>query len=441
MSGDEKDVEKDLQVKSTEGEQADAAMGGGTPSSVEEEVDELHERLVKLSRKDRRRTMERLATFYPDEGLGSVERPPDVREKNQGEYSLSFVPKAISDDKYTSSFTTSTSGHRSGSTQNTRSNIVVENNYKKLKIFSSKSKPGSGELDYRHWRRAAVRVVEDEDLSRARKKQLILDSLQGKAEDIVDFSREQSVKDILDLLDCNFKALVDGDDLLADFYQMIQEEKQSASEYLSDLYIELTEIVKEGGTSMGQMQKLLLNQFIRGTRDEEMLTKLRLDEQKYNPPNFPSLMSAVRREECKRTERKLRHKKGSGARSSVVTASRETVAEPADPEVDRLQRRVNKLETMCSKLEAMPFPEEESDELEALPIQPEVAQMQRRLAQLEEKVDKVRSRTIFCYRCGEDGHLATDCSNAPNKSLVLEKVEKRNQRRREYQSRRQNQGN
>jgi hypothetical protein len=398
---------------------------------TEKEVDELHQRLKQLSKKDRRRTFEQLSILFPEETVGGdgQQQPSPQMRKKQGEHQFSFQGMS---QKQTSP---SASNYADQSVTN-RSKIVVENNYKKLKVFSAKSKPGSGELDYRHWRRAAVRVVEDDDLSESKKKQLILDSLQGKADDLVHFTKNKSVHEIVDLLDSNFKPMVDGDDLLADYYQMIQEEKKSASDYLSDLYVELTEVVNEGGAYMTQMPKLLLNQFIRGIRDDEILNKLRLEDKKSNPPEFPHLMAEVRREECKRTERKLRLKRGSVTRSSAVTV---TQRDEADPEMDRLQRRVNKLETMCSGLETMNVPEEECEDEEVNALNPEVVQMQQRLAQLEEKVNKVRSRSVFCYRCGEDGHLATECSNPPNKALVLQKVEKRKQHRKE--SKNQPQGN
>ena len=31
----------------------------------------------------------------------------------------------------------------------------------------------------------------------------------------------------------------------------------------------------------------------------------------------------------------------------------------------------------------------------------------------------------FCYKCGQDNHIATNCTNPPNKDLVREKVDAR----------------
>ena len=53
------------------------------------------------------------------------------------------------------------------------------------------------------------------------------------------------------------------------------------------------------------------------------------------------------------------------------------------------------------------------------------AVLQQRIAQLEQ----VRNVNIFCYRCGQDSHMATECEKPPNKTLVQEKVEARRRRR------------
>ena len=194
MNGEQVDTEagKVVQPGETPEEDKLELAAGGEDLSLEQEAEDLQKRLSKLSKKDRRRTIDRLAALYPEEGFGLFDKAPDVREKVPGEYQFPLASKPRV-EKFASPSATSTGGQRSGTSQSSRSNIVVENNYKKLKTFSSKTKPGSGELDYRHWRRAAVRVIEDEDLPRAKKRHLILDSLQGKAEDLVAFIRDQSV--------------------------------------------------------------------------------------------------------------------------------------------------------------------------------------------------------------------------------------------------------
>ena len=199
--------------------------------------------------------------------------------------------------------------------------------------------------------------------------------------------------------------------MLVDLYQLLQGQKQTASEYLSILFVELGEVVKYDGLAVDQMAKALLKQFIRGTTDEEMLTKLRLEDKVDRPPPFPDLISSIRREESKRTERKLWHKKQAKAQAAVIKQ------EVEEPEVVRLRQRVAELESAAAEKPSQP----------SVPELP--SEMQQRMVNLERKVPMVRIRNIFCYRCGEDAHLATDCQNPPNKKLVEQKVAEHRKRR------------
>ena len=115
------------------------------------------------------------------------------------------------------------------------------------------------------------------------------------------------------------------------------------------------------------------------------MNKLCLDEQEF-PPQFPDLLSKVRHIESRRTQRRA--------------------AQQAELE----QETQAKAKTHNSK-------------------ENEVAQIQQRITRLEEAVKSTvaasTKRTVFCYRCGEDGHIATRCDNSPNESLVNEKMKKR----------------
>ena len=94
----------------------------------------------------------------------------------------------------------------------------------------------------------------------------------------------------------------------------------------------------------------------------------------------------------------------------VTTASVRT-----DPYVLQLEQRLAQLETSAATSQP-PQPQQQPDY---------VVQLQQRLAEFERE-KQVRSRkTVFCYRCGQDLHFATDCKNPPNKQLVREKQEAR----------------
>lgn len=379
------------------------------------EADLLHQRLLKLPRERRRATMEAFQSkFAGDEDFTFSFPWTDPLTERQKELQRDTQPRGYQPPSAVEV------GHE------TATKVVVENRYKKLKTFSAKPKPGPGEVNYRQWRRAANRLLENEELTGIKKKDIVIESLSGKAADLVDTIRDESLYTILDLLDSNYKKLVDSDDLLADFYQMEQDEKGSASEFLSDLYIELSEVIKEHGATLHQMPKLILGQFIRGSRDDELILKLRLDEKKFNPPDFPELMTAVRREEARRTERKLRFGKNQKAAARSRAAQARTEEEDG-LQTEQLTSRLSKLETLCGKLTTSPEVTPEVDS------EPEVvAQLQRRLATVEDQLNKVKKNSFFCYRCGLDGHMAPECENKGNKELVDQKKSQRAERRKAF---------
>ena len=124
-----------------------------------------------------------------------------------------------------------------------------------------------------------------------------------------------------------------------------------------------------------------------------MLSKLRLEEKIGSPPNYPDLLAVVCREESRRTERKLRYRKQ--VKSQVVTVE--------TPVVEKKQQ-----------------------------VSKEVIQLQQRFVELEKQInirsnpgDSNRVRRSFCYRCGSEGHYATECENAVNKCLVEERAKAR----------------
>lgn len=279
--------------------------------------------------------------------------------------------------------------------------MTVEPSTRKLRNFSGADKLGNGEIDFKHWKRAALRIKEDGEISEAHKKRIVLQSLQGKAEDAIDLHRDQDVDVILEMLDKMFGSVADGSDLLADYYQMFQQENQLASEYLSNLFVHLSEVIKCDTLPMSELPKAILQQFIRGISDEELLNKLRLEENIASPPNFPDLLAAVRREESRRTERRLRHRKNAKARAM-------TLVEQSSAEVNN-GKQVQPVKTA------------------------EVVQLQQRVKELEQQMSnmsqgKIGVRRGFCYRCGQDGHYASECDNKANRSLVEEKAKARRQR-------------
>lgn len=358
-------------------------------SEEEEEMENLLARLQGLSSEARRKTMVEL------------ERLDDKTGKRE-EFSKS--PRRTSFQSSQPMFDLSESRHQRS--------IVVDTTPRKIKNFSGSDKLGSGEVDFKHWRRAAIRIVEDQELSESRKRTVLLQSLTGLAEDAIDEHRNAAPRFMIDVLDKIFGSTADGRDMLADFFQVFQEPGQSSSQFLSKLYVKLTEIVERDGISIRALPENLIRQFVRGCSDEELITKLRLEDFVDDPPDFPTLVECIRKEEARRTERRLRLKRVSRTNScaSVVekkpdnTVPSNTSAKQ-DGETEKLKERIRELEKERVQAESLV----------------------QRVNILEESVSRRDNK--FCFRCGNDGHMAWDCSAPPNRALVEEKSKARRQRR------------
>ena len=295
---------------------------GGEDETTDQEWQNLKDRLAGVNVRQRRRTMELMTSFLQEET-----EPLQARQQQQ---------QRVVHEQHALEPRT----------------MTVEPSTRKLRNFSGADKLGNGEIDFKHWKRAALRIKEDGEISEAHKKRIVLQSLQGKAEDAIDLHRDQDVDVILEMLDKMFGSVADGSDLLADYYQMFQQENQLASEYLSNLFVHLSEVIKCDTLQMSELPKTILQQFIRGISDEELLNKLRLEENIASPPNFPDLLAAVRREESRRTERRLRHCKNAKARamtlveqsSAEVNNGKQQVQPVKSAEVVQLQQRVKELE-------------------------------------------------------------------------------------------------
>ena len=264
----------------------------------------------------------------------------------------------------------------------------------------------------------------------------------GKADDAIEFVRDKPVSVILDLLISIYGTVDDPEDLKVEFYQHYQEEKELTSDYLTELFLDVTEIVSLGGIDPAELSKELVKQFCRGTHDEEMLTKLHIEEASElygRSMQFSELFKNVRKEEARRTQRRLKHKKKIKPQSQV-----QVVSEGSSEILQKIDARLANLE------EQQKIAEKKTG------LEVGIAQLNSRLTQLESvnnasllteedtsvtaQVNRVKEKKesqervsrksdVFCYRCGQDFHFATDCRNPPNKALVKEKAEARKARR------------
>ena len=390
---------KDQDVRPKETSKEKGAVGGGgievVDNGEEDPFDAFQARFRTLSQQDRRRTIERLSAEFQLSDASSPGHHTDDPDHVEP-------------------------GQAAGPQGNIQTINVETNTTKRLRPFSGAKKPANGETDYYHWRKGAMRIVKDREMTAAVKKRIVLQSLSGKAEATADLIQDKPVSEIVTILDAIWGSTTVGGDLLADFWQIYQTE-ETASEYLNTLFIKISEVIAEEGLPMEDLSKTLLKQFLRGTTDEDLISKLNLQEKVDNPPDFPDFFSLVRRTEALRTQRALRHK------SSKVARANQATVESSDHlnELAQIMKRVAKLE---EELQGASFSHVSDGDTaqQSGSDSSTVVQLQQRVAQLEKRNLKVRG---FCYRCGEDNHFATECENPPNKELVMKKRDARQKAR------------
>ena len=293
--------------------------------------------------------------------------------------------------------------------------IVVESSARpvprKLRLFSGKSTAPSGEIDFASWRVSVTQLMDDDSVSDADKKKIILQNLLRPALDAVRSC--DSARDILDILDNMYGSVVDGDDLLIQFHTTYQGPKESSSDFLQRIYLLLMETVEKCGATVTSSPKLLLKQFIRGCVDDSLVLRLKLEDQLDAPPSFAHLLLSVRKEESKAVERKLRLK-AAGRVSSVVEAPSESA------EVKELRVKVAQLESQVHQLST---PSKSASPVEASSSRDDGVDSTAPSSG-KSKPRKFK-RFYFCYRCGKEDHGLKTCTEECNPVLVQQKLEQR----------------
>lgn len=327
---------------------------------------------------------------------------------------------------------------------------TIDTTPKTIKNFSGNKSLVGGEVNFRRWHRSAIRVLEDKELSDSQKRRIIFKSLVGKADDAIEIYRHEPLSIILETLKSIFGKVDDVEDLRAEYHQRYQFDTETASEYLTELFLDASEIVSLGGFIVHDLSYELVSQFCRGTFDEELLSKLQWDS-KYNRSycvDVPNLFQQIRHVEARRTERRLRHrqslrhKSATQVKSVSISNEQEKVSNQSQiHDIDQLSSRIDKLLEISQQ--ARTTVKEESESVTDSRISEEVySSLQQRVKQLEQGLqqkqsfnplrskksqvpEKVVERNIFCYRCGEDNHYATHCNNEPNVPLVKKKSSER----------------
>ncbi|KAL1254367.1 hypothetical protein QQF64_016596 [Cirrhinus molitorella] len=315
----------------------------------------------------------------------------------------------------------------------------------RIRTFSGRIPKPNGEVDYETWRTQVDLLLSDLSSSDSQKVRMILESLLSPAADIVKpLGVNSSPSSYLNQIESAFGVVEDGEELFATFLNLNQNAGEKPSAYLHRLHALLTRAISRGGASASDSRKHLLRQFCQGCWDQTMIIGLQLEHLKDHPPPFSELLLSVRTEEDKRAAKLDRMKKHLGSTRAAAHAH-SVYGTPVNVEPQ------SELSKKCQQDETQKL----IGEIAALKKQ--VAYLSKKgetkdcevICEKNLKVDTVTSdclvassnvtsdisampRPWFCFKCGEDGHIASRCNKEPNPELVRKKNSQLRERREKY---------
>lgn len=315
----------------------------------------------------------------------------------------------------------------------------------RIRTFSGRTPKPNGEVDYETWRTQVDLLLSDPSSPDSQKVRMILESLLSPAADIVKpLGINSSPSSYLNQIESAFGVVEDGEELFATFLNLNQNAGEKPSVYLQRLHSLLTRAISRGGASVADSRKHLLRQFCRGCWDQAMIIGLQLEHRKDTPPAFPELLLSVRTEEDKRAAKMDRMKKHLGSTKAAAHA--------------------HSVYGIPVNAEPLPEPTNKCQQDETQKLKGEIAALKKQVAYLSKK-DEVKGYEIkagknskesastgdclvassnatsdfttmpkpwFCFKCGEDGHIAVRCSKEPNPELVRKKNSQLRERREKY---------
>lgn len=282
------------------------------------------------------------------------------------------------------------------------------------------------------------------ELDRSRK---ILESLLPPAADIVKHLGPQALPNAyLELLESAYGTVADGDECFAKFLSTFQNSGEKPSEYLHRLHVVLNTAMKRGSVSPTEVNRHLLKQFCRGCWDNSIISNLQLEQKKDNPPSFAEFLLLLRVEEDRQAAKACRMKHHLGpvkstsiapksyAATHVHSACSCTVVEQSS-EIEQLKKMVTQIQSQLSKLSACHYQCSRSTPGSNSQYPNKVISQKGTVQSGKQSKEYTKSsislRPGYCYKCGENGHIAPNCDQAPNPSLVAFKRAQLQEKRRQ----------
>lgn len=312
----------------------------------------------------------------------------------------------------------------------------------RLRAFSGKVPRPGNEADYETWRSSVELLLTDPMLSDLNRSRKIVDSLLPPASDFIKHLGSQALPSAyLQLLDSAYGTVEDGDELFAKFMGTLQNAGEKPSN-LHRLQVVLNTATRRGGASADEFDRQLLKQFCRGCWDDSLIAELQLEQKVKTPPSFAELLLLLRTEEDKQANKAMRMKKHLGTSkqppvppkqrvwSQLQSACSET---KAVDEADLLKKQIAELQAQIAQL----TPQKKSKSKTANPnvnAQTNPAPQQPLPVPISESQPPPKPQPWCCFRCGEDGHVASKCSNEANPTLVATKRRQLQRKQQEWES-------
>ncbi|KAL1259510.1 hypothetical protein QQF64_010087 [Cirrhinus molitorella] len=337
----------------------------------------------------------------------------------------------------------------------TTKNQAESQGYRRLRIFSGITPTPTGEESLEYWLEQAMLMVQEGELTESEKRRRILECLRGPALKIIKSVRLSkqgaTAQEFLDALDSAFGSAESAEDQYFSFRLIQQKSGEKLSDYVRRIEPFLVKVVKKGGVSASEKDRVRVEQLLRGSIDSDlMLLQLRLKERRSNPPNFLDLLSEIRaEEEYQQTRKKV------NARIRNVAVHDDAGDSDVDMEVLKADFRALKTQVFemskssagggASAHTSMSNPSHLGDDKsEAAALRKKVKRLSKKLkskggnvtepsatvaavgtknqSQGSRQAQSIGGGERFCYRCGEDGHIATKCSFAENEKKVIRRL-------------------
>ncbi|KAK0135440.1 Paraneoplastic antigen Ma3 [Merluccius polli] len=343
---------------------------------------------------------------------------------------------------------------------------IDHGSYRRLRIFSGTLPIPAGEEQFEHWIEQAWLMVEECDCSVKEKRRRLMESLKGPALEIVKAARasnpDVSPEQCLEAVEHVFGTAESGDDLYFAFRSMQQQSGEKLSDFLRRLEGSLDKVIKKGGVLLDRVDKVRLEQLLRGAvASVNLSVNLRLRERRDKPPTFLQLLKELRTEEEYEASRKRLNPAVQSVHIKPEIDVKQAEIQGLRAELKELKALVAAVVTrpdqaMFEHVETTPFnaslhSEPGSDsELKALR-----KQMKRLQTKFTHKVTNKETAAAvstveasnydsrsphgpprvaeenFCYRCGESGHYAGKCYQVIKRLIQALRVSKDKQQTRD----------